>query len=38
LSRYEEITGVEVKYWPPMIFSGKIPAYESRVEMSLDNT
>jgi len=38
LSRYAEITGVEVKYWPPMIFSGKIPAYESRVDISLDNS
>jgi hypothetical protein len=38
LSRYEEITGIEVKYWPSMIFSGKIPAYGSRVEMSLDNS
>lgn len=37
LSHYGEITGVEVKYWPPMIFSDKIPAYGSRVEMSLDN-
>lgn len=38
LSRYGEITGVEVKYWPSWIFSGKIPAYESRVEISLDNS
>lgn len=38
LSRYGEITGVEVKYWPSMIFSSKIPAYEGRVEISLDNS
>jgi hypothetical protein len=38
LSHYGEITGVEVKYWPSMIFSGKIPAYASRVEITLDNS
>ncbi len=38
LSHYEEITGVEVKYWPVKIFSGQIPAYGSRVEISLDNS
>ncbi|PIP26548.1 MAG: hypothetical protein CO140_00475 [Candidatus Moranbacteria bacterium CG_4_9_14_3_um_filter_40_7] len=38
LSHYGEITGVEVKYWPSLIFSSKIPAYESRVEITLDNS
>lgn len=36
LKQYNQITGAEIEYWPPFI-SGKIPAYESRVTITLDN-
>jgi len=36
LKQYNQITGAEIEYWPPFI-SGKIPAYESRVNITLDN-
>ncbi len=35
LKSYNQITGAEIKYWPPFV-SGKIPAYESRVNITLD--
>lgn len=36
LKSYNQITGAEIEYWPPFI-SGKIPAYESRINIVLDN-
>lgn len=36
LKSYNQITGAEIEYWPPFI-SGKIPTYESRVNIILDN-
>ncbi|MFA4817249.1 MAG: hypothetical protein WC608_00825 [Parcubacteria group bacterium] len=36
LKQYNQITGAEIEYWPPFI-SGKIPAYESRVTITLDS-
>ena len=35
LKSYNQITSAEIEYWPPFI-SGKIPAYESRVNIVLD--
>ena len=35
LSTHPDIDRVEVSYWPSFI-SGKIPAYESRVDIMLD--
>jgi len=36
LKNYPEIENVEITYWPSFI-SGKIPSYEKRVEILLDN-
>jgi hypothetical protein len=36
LSTYNEFSNVEVEYWPSFI-SEKIPIYESRTEVVLDN-
>ncbi len=36
LKSYSEIEKASVEYWPPFI-TGKIPIYESRVSISLDN-
>jgi len=36
LKTYPEISKYEIIYWPPFI-NGKIPSYENRVEIKLDN-
>ncbi len=36
LKSYNQITGAEIQYWPPFV-SGKIPSYESRVNITLDS-
>jgi len=36
LKPYSDISKVEVEYWPSFIY-GKIPQYDSRVEIELDN-
>jgi len=36
LETYPDVEKVEINYWPSFI-SGKIPAYESRVDIELDN-
>jgi hypothetical protein len=36
LKQYNQITGAEIEYWPPFI-GGKIPAYENRVNITLDS-
>ncbi|MCX6763984.1 MAG: hypothetical protein NTZ97_04655 [Candidatus Moranbacteria bacterium] len=36
LKTFPEIEGAEINYWPPFI-GGRIPAYEQRVSVTLDN-
>lgn len=36
LKSYSQIESVELSYWPPFL-GGKIPSYESRVNIELDN-
>lgn len=37
LSSYEDIEKIELNYWPPYLPIKKIPMYEKRVEVTLDN-